>query len=397
VLPFLSLSDEPGQDLLADGMAEDLITALSRIRWFHVIGRNSSFTYKGRTVPAPQVGRELGVRYVVEGVVRRAADRVRVTVQLVEVETGTPVWADRFDGTTEDVFGLQDRVVARIVGALEPSLRRAEVARLHRQPPTAVPRAYEAYLRATARMHPMTEANCAAALELLEQALAQDRGFALALAAAAWCRMWRVAQDFTGEVTPEEEVRTIALAEAAVAAAPDDPAVLAQAALVFAYFAHRRQAALAFAERAVELHPNSALARSVAGWVQLYDGRAEAAIPHFAEALRLDPLDPAAGEPMAGTAMAHLLAGRLEAAIEWGERAVAASPERTTAHRALVAALGVAGRPAGVAAGRMLALAPGFTVAGYARLRHRHAEHPLSALVNEGLRRAGVPEGPKPS
>jgi tetratricopeptide (TPR) repeat protein len=371
---------------------EDLITALSRLRWFSVIARNSSFAYKGRMVPAPQVGVELGVQYVVEGAVRRAADRVRITAQLVEAESGTPVWADRFDGGVEDVFSLQDQVVARIVQALEPNLRRAEAARLRHRPPAAAPRAYEAYLRATAGLHPVSAESCAAAIGLLDQALADDPGFGPALGAAAWCRMWRAAQDPAGP-TAAEEAEMVGLAEAALAAAPDDAAVLAQVSLVFVLLGHRVRAALDLTEQAVALHPNSGLARAAAGWAQLHAGGTEAAVGHFAAALRIGPLDPASGEPMAGISMAHLLAGRPEPAVEWGERAVAASPGNMTAHRALVAALGAAGRPAEAEVARMLALAPGFTLAGYARLRRRHAARPLQRALVEGSRRAGVPEG----
>jgi TolB-like protein/Tfp pilus assembly protein PilF len=391
VLPFRSLGEDADQELLVDGVVEDLIAALSHLRWFFVIARNSSFAYKGRLVPAPQVGRELGVQYVVEGAVRRAGERVRITVQLVETASGTPAWADRFDGSLADVFSLQDQVVARIVAALEPNLRRAEVARLRRQPPAAAPRAYEAYLRATASLHPMTSTNCAAAIALLDQALEDDPGFGLALAAAAWCRMWRAAQDLTGALTPEEEAEMIRLAESALVAAPDDPTVLAQASMVFAWLGHRLQAAIGFSEQAVALHPNSALARAVAGWVRIYAAQPEPAKAQFEEAVRLDPLDPSVGEPMAGIAMAELLAGRVEAAIACGERAVAASPDCMTAHRALVAALGLAGRPAEAAVARMLALAPSFSLASYGRLRARHAAHPLHGMLMEGMRWAGVP------
>jgi adenylate cyclase len=394
VLPFRSFGEEASQELLADGMVEDLIAALSHLHWFFVIARNSSFTYKGRMVPAPQVGRELGVKYVVEGALRCVADRVRITVQLVETESGRPVWADRFDGSRANVFELQDEVVARVVAALEPNLRRAEIARLRRQPPTDVPRAYENYLRALASMHPMTAAKCAAAIELLNQALADDPGFSLALAASAWCRMWRVAQDLTGDITPEARAEMIELSEAALAVAPDNPTVLAQVSLVFSYLAHRRLTAIALAEKAVALHPNSALARAVAGWAQLYAVKPEEAIVHFTEAVRLDALDPSTGEPMAGAALAELLAGRLETAIEWGERAVAVSPHCMTAHRARVAALGVAGHQAAAAVAQMMALAPGFSLAGYATLRQHYAEHPLQRILIDGLRRAGVPELP---
>jgi TolB-like protein/DNA-binding SARP family transcriptional activator len=392
VLPFRSLGAEAERDLLADGMVEDLIAALSNLRWFFVISRNSSFTFKDRMVPAPQVGRELGVRYVVEGAVRHIGERVRITVQLVETDSGMPVWADRFDGSVEDIFSLQDQVVARIVAALEPNLRRAELARLRRQPPTAVPRAYESYLRATACMHPMTPDNCAAAMELLDQALRDDAHFGLALAASAWCRVWRSIQDEHGTITREEADRTIMQAEAALAAAPDNPTVLAQVALVFCHLSYRRQAAPSLAEQAVALHPNSPLAQAVIGWVRIYTGDIEAAVPHFAKALQLDPLDPSAGEPMAGASFAELFAGRLEKAIELGERAVAASPTSLTAHRALVSALGNAGHEASAAVAKLRAIAPDFTLASYEKIRQRHSSHPYTEMVYNGLRRAGIPE-----
>jgi tetratricopeptide (TPR) repeat protein len=248
------------------------------------------------------------------------------------------------------------------------------------------------YLRATARMHPMTLENCDAAIALLDEAIAADPGFGPALGAAAWCRMWRAAQDPAG-ATAAEEAEMVRLAEAALAAAPDDPAVLAQASLVFNLLGHRAQATLDIAERAVSLHPNSGLARAAAGWVQLHAGTPEAAAAHFEASLRVDPLDPASGEPMAGIAMARLLEGRLGDAVAWGERAAAASPANMTAHRALVAALGAAGRPAAAEVARMLALRPGFTLAGYARLRRRYAAHPLQRALVEGMRRTGVPEG----
>ncbi len=395
VMPFRNLGGGPDDDRFADGMVEDLITALSRIRWFFVIAGSSSLTYRGRAVPAPQIGRELGVRYVIEGAVRRGAGaRLRVNVELVETATGAPCWAERFDGAADDAFAMQDRLVASIVAAVEPSLQRAEIERVRRIRPTEAPHAYEAYLRALGQMHPMTEANCAAALGVLEGALAADPGFALALAVAAWCRMWRISQGFADGAAREEAGRAIAQAEAAATAAPDDPTVLARAGIVFAYLAHRRPAAVAMAERAVALTPNSALTRTSAGWTLLYEGEAEAAIEHFAEALRLDPVSPDAGNAMAGSAFAELVAGRPGRAVDCGLRAVAASPDLLTAHRALVAALGAAGMPASAALARLLALDPGFNLADYARLRGGHVGRPLFARANEGLRRAGVPERP---
>jgi tetratricopeptide (TPR) repeat protein len=281
------------------------------------------------------------------------------------------------------------------VAALEPGLRRAEIERLRRRP-TDLPRAYEAYLRAVARMHPMTRENCDAALGLLDQALAIDPEFALALAAAANCRMWRVSQSFPEDMTAEVD-ESIRLAEAALTQARDDPQVLALSASVFVYLAHRLGAAVMLAKRAVDLHPNSALTRSVAGWAHLYTDDPEAAIPHLEEAARLDPLDPGAGEPLTGLSYAHLVAGRPDVALRWAERAVAASPERRSAHRAYVAALGTTGKPAEAATAHLLELDPEFNLADYSRLHSRRADTRLLAVVMDGLRRACIPERPRPT
>ncbi len=395
VLPFLTLGESRTHPHIADGIVEDLITALSRIRWFYVLARDSAFTFRGRDVAARDVGRELGVRYVVTGAVRQAAGRVRVNADLIDTVEGVQVWSGRFEDSADDVLALQDRMVASIVAALEPGLRRAELDRLRRRP-TELPRAYEAYLRGIAHMHALTRENCAAALAAFEAAIEIDPGFALALAAAGYCCMWRVSQAIP-EDSAAEAGEAIRLAEAALAQVRDDPQVLAQAAIVFAYLAHRTDAALAFARMAVDLHPNSAMTRSTAGWVHLYADQPEAAIPHFLEALRLDPIDPVAGESLTGLAYAHLSTGQAEAAVRWSERGIAASPERLSCHRAHVAALGAAGQPAETAAAHLLALDPNFDLSGFTRLHARRAGSRLLHVVTEGLRRAGIPEGPRTS
>jgi len=395
VLPFRTLGSDPDQAHIADGIVEDLITALSRIRWFFVLARNSAFSFRGREVSAQEIGRELGVRYVITGSLRCAGGRGRVNVELVDTHDGVPAWSERFDHPLDDVFALQDRIVGSIVAALEPGLRRAEIERL-RHRPTELPRAYEAYLRAMARMHPMTRDNCDVAIGFLDQALAIDPDFALALAAAANCRMWRVSQSFPTDMAAEAD-EAIRLAEAALACARDDPQVLALTASVFVYLAHRLEVALLLARRAVDLHPNSAMTRSVAGWAHLYSDDPEAAIPHLEEAARLDPLDPGAGEPLTGLSYAHLAAGRPDQALRWAERAIAASPERLSAHRAHVAALGTTGRPAEAAAAHLLELDPAFNLTDYGRLHSRRANTRLLAVVVEGLRRAGIPERPRPT
>ncbi|HKU98322.1 MAG TPA: winged helix-turn-helix domain-containing protein, partial [Vineibacter sp.] len=329
VLPMRTVGEGPPH--VADGIVDDLITALSRIRWFYVLARNSAFSFKDRDLPAPEIGRELGVRYVVTGTLRHANGRVRVNVDLINTADGVPAWSERFDHALDDVFVLQDHIVGSIVAALEPGLRRAEIEQLRRRP-TELPGAYQAWLRASACMHPMTRENCAMALSFLHEALAIDPGFAQAMAAIAWCRVWRVSQSFSDGAAAEAE-EAIRLGEAALALAPDEPAVLAQVGMLFAYRVHRLDAAVVLARRAVEHHPNSALTRSAAGWVHLFADEPEVAIPHLEEALRLDPLDPSAGEPLACMSFAHLVAGRPDVAVRWGERAIAASPERLTAHR----------------------------------------------------------------
>jgi TolB-like protein len=391
VLPFRSAGSE---SYIADGIVEDLITALSHIRWFYVLARNSAFSLRDREMPAPVIGRELGVRYVVSGTVRQAGNRVRVTVALEDTTDGVPAWSDHFDHAVDEVFALQDRIVGSIVAALEPGLRRAEIERLRRRP-TELPAAYEAYLRAIACLHPMTRTNCDSALAFLTQAVTLDPEFAQALAASASCRMWRVSQAFPEDTAAEAE-SAIELAEAALARGRDDPQVLAQVATVFVYLAHRVEAALLLVKRAVALHPNSAMTRASAGWAHVYTDDPEAALPHLEEALRLDPLDPGANEPLTGLSYAHLVAGRPAVALRWAERAVAASPERRSAHRAYVAALGMAERPAAAAAAHLLELDPGFNLADYGRLHSRRAQTRLLAVVVEGLRRAGIPERPRP-
>lgn len=388
VLPFRSLGGEADQAFFADGLVEDLITALSRIHWFTVIARASAFALRDRDLTPMAVGRELSVQYMVTGAVRRANAHVRVNVGLVRTADGKEVWSERFDGADADIFALQDQIVARIVAAIEPNLRRSEIEEVRRRP-TDRRDAYEAYLRAIWRMHPMTRENCAAALDWLGRAIALDPTFPLALAAAGWCRMWQVSQVFPG--LEENTAEAIRLSEAALLHGMDEPTVLAQVGITFAYLEYRRTTALELAERAVALHPNSALTRAAAGWVHLYSDQAAPAIEHFSEAVRLDPIDPGAGEPMTGISYAHLILGHLDEAVSWAERAVALSDDRLSARRALVAALGAAGRPTGEALAALLARDPGFSIGRFMRFNVRRADRRIVLAVVEGFERAGVP------
>jgi TolB-like protein/Tfp pilus assembly protein PilF len=391
VLPFRVISHAPDDAWFADGVVEDLITALSRVRSFFVMARNSSFTLRGRELAPHEAGRELGMRYIVTGTMRRADERVRVNIKLDDALDNVSIWGDRVDCRLDDIFTLQDQLVSNVVAAIEPNLRRAELERLNRQP-TEHASAYDLYLRATALMHPLTRENCAAALALLDQALAIDPQFARALAAAASCWGWRVSQSFRDHDGRERD-EGIRLMDCAILSGADDPVVLAQAAMFFAMWAHRSDAAVEFARRAVSLHPNSVRTRASAGWVDLCNDEYVSAIVHFEEALRFDPLDPSAGLALSGISTGHLALGHLEAAVESGERAIAASPELRAAHRAYVAALGLSRLPAQSAVARLLELDPQFNLADYTEemaipMQRAPTGIPLRL---EGLRRAGVP------
>jgi TolB-like protein len=239
VLPFVNLSGDPGQEYFADGMVEEIITALSRIRWLFVIARNSSFTYKGKAIDVKQVAHELGVRYVLEGSVRKAGRRVRITGQLIDAVTGAHIWADRFDGALDDIFDLQDRVASSVVGTIEPRLRLSEIERASRKPTESLG-TYDLYLRALARFYRYTEEGFAESVVLLRQALALDPSYAPAAAMVGWCLMHQRTQGF-GTVSDADVAEGVRLARQAVEAARDDPEVMWQAAYSFFFLPARRR------------------------------------------------------------------------------------------------------------------------------------------------------------
>ncbi|WP_198368744.1 TIR domain-containing protein [Roseomonas rosulenta] len=340
VLPFANLSNDIDQDYFADGITEELTTGLARLRWFFVIARNSAFTYKGRAADVRQIGRELGVRYLLQGSVRKSGDRVRISGQLIEAETGHHLWADRFDGDLQGIFDLQDRITETVVGLLDPSLRNAEIERARRKPPRSLD-AYDLYLRALPEYHAMTEPGSTEAVALLGRALELNPHFARAKALLAACHVRREAE---GWARPGEREEAIRLAREAMAEMPDDPTVLAQAALAIAYLAYAHEEALSAVERAVALCPNSALVEGSAGLVHLYGCRPEPAIHHFERAMRLSPLDPWMGSFLMGIAFAHQMAERLEDAIAFGQAAIRASPRFGAPRRVVVASLAMLGR-----------------------------------------------------
>ena len=319
VLPFHNLSGDPEQDYFADGVVEDIITALSRIRWLFVIARNSSFTYRGRAVDVKQVAHELGVRYVLEGSVRKAPDRVRITGQLVDAGTGAHIWADQFDGTLDDIFELQDRVGASVVGAIASQPELAEIERARRKP-TASLDAYDLYLRGLAHLHRGDREAVGEALPLFHRAIDLDPGFASAYAMAAWCIFWRKVNGWIEDVA-QEIAEGAQMAQRAVELGRDDAVALTRGGHALAHLAGDLDSGIALLDRAVVLNPNLASAWFLGDFLRAWHGESEGAIAHFERAMRLSPLDPELYRMQAGIAMAHLFAGRFDAASSWAEKA----------------------------------------------------------------------------
>jgi TolB-like protein/class 3 adenylate cyclase len=287
VLPFQNMSGDPEQEYFVDGMVEEIITALSRIHWLFVIARNSTFTYKGQSVDVKQVGRELGVRYVLEGSVRKAGQRVRITSQLIDALTGAHLWADRFDGSLEDVFDLQDKIALSVAGVIEPALQAAEMRRSAARP-TIDLTAYDLYLRALAIFFPITRERTLEALGLLEQAIGIDRHYGAALAWAALCHTRLISGGWAAE--PETNRRKgTDLARQALQATQNDPTVIANAALVLARFDEDIGAMIGLVDRALALNPSFARGWNVSGLLRLYAGEPDLAIEHVETALRLSP------------------------------------------------------------------------------------------------------------
>jgi TolB-like protein/class 3 adenylate cyclase len=286
VLPFANLSGDPEQQYFADGMVEEIITALSRIRWLFVIARHSSFTRQGPGHRVKQVRRELGVRYVLEGSVRNAGGRVRITAQLIDATNGAHLWADRFDGSLEDVFDLQDKVAIGVAGIIEPTLQAAETARSASRPTNDLT-AYDLYLRAYA-MALSSARQLPEALHLMEQAIARDPRYGPALAWAAWCCV-RLHQDGRREDPEVDHLKGIGFARRAVESAGDDPGALANAAYALAYFGQDIGAMMALVDRALALNPNFARGWNLSGILRLWAGQPDIAIEHEEAALRLSP------------------------------------------------------------------------------------------------------------
>jgi len=382
VMPFQNMSGDPEQEYFADGMVEEIITALSRIRWLFVIARNSSFTYKGQSVDVKQVGRELGVRYVLEGSVRKAGGRVRITAQLIDAQSGTHLWADRFDGSFEDVFDLQDRVAFSAAGIIESTLQAAEIRRAADRPTTDLT-AYDLYLRARPHCRSWDRERIRSALGLLERALERDPKFGPALSLAAVCH-----HHFTtiGGVDDPAMHRRAALgyAQRALQAAPSDPGTIAEVAYMHGYFGEDIEPAIKLIDRALALNPSFYGGWGISGWLRLWAGHLDVAVEHLQTAIRLSPLHPNATQAY-GIAVAHFFQGRFSDAIAMFVTALDELPGHAGIYRYLASCYAHAGRldDAREIIKRLRTITPSVlpNVVGWRRPEHRE-------FFLSGLRRA---------
>jgi TolB-like protein len=389
-LPFQNMSGDPEQEYFADGIVEDITTAIARLPWLFVIARNSSFTYKGKSVDVKQVGRELGVRYVLEGSVRKAGNRVRITGQLIDTATAH-IWADRIDGAVDDIFELQDQVASSVVGAIEPKLRLAEIERATRKPTDSLD-AYDLYLRALAESHKPNLEGSAAAILLSRQALTIDPSYAPAAGLIGNVRFQQ--RQRGAPLTDAEIAEALRLAWQAIATGKDNPDALWMGGHTLAFFAGEYAAALSAIERATTLNPNCANAWWASGNVNCFENRPHVAIAAVQRAIRLSPLDPRSFEFMFVLAYGLMLAGRYEEAMDWADRSLHDRPGHHSAIRVKVAVCGYLGR---VEEGRewvrrLLEANPAMTIAGFKAFSASHHAPGTTAVWVEGFRKAGLPE-----
>jgi TolB-like protein/class 3 adenylate cyclase len=357
VLPFQNMSGDPEQEYFADGMVEEIITALSRIRWLFVIARNSSFAYKGQAVDVKRVGRELGVRYVLEGSVRKGGNRVRITGQLIDALNGVHVWAGHFDGRLENVFELQDQIALAVAGVIEPALQAAEIRRSTARA-TSDPTAYDLYLRALAAFFPVTKEGVIEARDLLEQAVAIDRHYAPALSWAAHCYLRLVVEGWAEE--PETSRRRAGdLARRALRLAEDDPAILANAAQVLARSGEDIGAMIGLADRALALNPSYARGWFVSGLLRVWAGQPDVGIEHVETSMRLSPRE-RFGAPLFVIGMAHFFQCRFDEAAARLRASLQDHPGYPQPYRFLAACYAHMGRldEAGAILARLIAVTP---------------------------------------
>ena len=393
VLPLPNMTGDPEQDYFVDGVVEEITTAISRLPWLFVIARNSSFTYKGRAVDIKQVARELGARYVLQGSVRKAANRVRITGQLIDTGTSAHIWADRFDGALDDIFELQDRVASNVVGAIEPRLVVSEMDRAARKPAESLD-VYDLYLRALAHVHKYTEEDMREAINLMKRALLISPSYAPAAAMIGWCRMFQRLQGW-GPLSNAEVAEAVRLALQAIEAGKDDPDTLWMGGHVISFLSGDHATAAGVVDRALILNPNCAHAWMLKGYVSFFQNRWGPAIEAFERAMRLSPLDPLGYLFAAGIGLAHLGVGRYEEALQWVDRSSRELPRYVTSLRLKVVLCAHLGRmeEARYWLRRMLDLQPDMTIAWFEEYTTAMRLRPeIRSIYVEGLRKAGLPE-----
>ncbi|MEZ5832540.1 MAG: BTAD domain-containing putative transcriptional regulator [Dongiaceae bacterium] len=390
VLPFANLSGDPDQEYFSDGITEDIIAGLARLHWLFVIARNSSFTFKGKAVDAKEIGSRLGVRYLLEGSVRRAGERVRIACQLIDATTGLHLWSDRFDSTLSDVFDLQDRITSSVIGAIEPRLRHAEIERARRKP-TENMDAYDLYLRALALHNTVTYEDSREALRLLGRAIELDPNFAAAYGLAAYCHMRQRQRGWVASMTAEG----VRLAREAARKGQDDPEALWTAGIALGILIGESDEALALIERSLQLNPNSAGAWMVSGMVRAYADDSATAITHFDRSIQLNPLDPLVYITWYGIAFAHFVAGRYGDASVWLDRSLRALPSYAPALRLKIAICALQGQKheSDKWLQRLLAVVPNVTLEQVRRHLEPSIKNPACCeAFLSGLRKAGLPE-----
>jgi len=388
VLPFTNLSGDPEQEYFADGMVEDVIAGLSRIKWLFIIARNSSFTYKGIAVDVKRVGRELGVRYLVQGSVRKDGRRVRISAQMIEAETGHQLWSERFERPLDDVFALQDEIALNVVSAIEPSLRRAEVERVKRKRPDSLD-AYDLVLQAGPDVDSGMPARVTNALVLLDRALALDPAYALAHAFAAMCYHCLYLRSGLHE---DDRLASVRHAQAAIVHGRDDALALTHAGFSIGMDGHDRAAAFTALEAALAISPSSALTYILGSVILAWGGDAERAIEWSEWGMRLSPLDPWAFAAFDAQALSHFHLGRYDKAAQAAYKSVHANPAHSITYVQLAAALAKLGRleEAKAAAARVLELHPTFR---YSRqFAGVNCAPALATSFGSALRAAGLPE-----
>jgi TolB-like protein len=388
VLPFSNLSGDPEQEYFADGMVEDIIAGLSRIKWLFVVARNSSFAYKGKIVDVKRVGHELGVRYLLQGSLRKDGNRVRISAQMIEAETGGHLWTERFDRSLDDIFALQDEIALNVIGAIEPSLRRAEVERVKRKRPDSFD-AYDFVLQAQADVYSGMPAQVTKALVLLQRALALEPSYALAHAFAAMCHHCLFLRAGLHE---ESRTASVRHARAAIVHGHDDALALTFAGFSIGMDGHDHAAAFAALEAALAVSPSSAITYNLGSVIFGWAGEAEHAIDWGERAMRLSPFDPWTWSACHSLTLGHFHRGRYEEAANAAHKAVQLNAGHSISYMLLAAALAKLGRleEAKAAAACVLELQPAFR---YSRqFAGVDCAPALAACLSEALRAAGLPE-----